>query len=410
MVCSALAVGCGRTHADVDVDADTLGMDAGPPSPRDAGDPPEPPDIDVPDGSAPLPDRCFSGTSAPCVCEDGRTGLVFCEDWEWTGECECPPEPAPTVDAGVPGDGAFCEEEYCDGRDNDCDGVADEGFACPDPTVSGALPYDGTVYAIVETGGDEHSLVPIWPDGRAATVDGLEQSTRFAAWNQFRRDGVLTYRSFEAGLFEHVADGPDRSFETPPCFRGPLAWGFDGADTIVYACEGALRRGSGEVIAGVPDGQTRVVGVGPSGRALLLAEEEDRFLVVDTDSTIRDVTPPPGEWVGRLYQAHHARGFSTQGESVFYVLPRSYRDGSAIEMVVFRVDLADATRQVVRRVPVDSNLPDGLVLPDGRYFYLYTPGGGPDQRVLELPPDGPAREVWWEPGSGRTVRALVATP
>ncbi len=50
---------------------------------------------------------CWDGTATPCMCPDGREGLLFCVDTEWLDECECAPVPVPWLDAGPLPDAAF---------------------------------------------------------------------------------------------------------------------------------------------------------------------------------------------------------------------------------------------------------------------------------------------------------------
>lgn len=142
---------------------------------------------------------------------------------------------------------------------------------------------------------------------------------------------------------------------------------------------------------------------------LLLQTDEQNWAVRSLDGSI-DELDGPGEWVGTMEGLARWSTGTVVGESFFFPVKRTYRGSTRREVVIFRLDTIDLTLRVVRRVPVGSWPEQVLVLPDGRLFHTFRPGNRSQVRVLEYPPDGPTREVWWDGREGTYLEAIVASP
>lgn len=87
-------------------------------------------------------------------------------------------------DGSLPDGGHDCtgDPEWCDGRDNDCDGVVDKGEPRPDSSVTHTLPYDGAVWMMANN--EDISCRPrflqrVWPTlGTSETESFLETYRR----------------------------------------------------------------------------------------------------------------------------------------------------------------------------------------------------------------------------------------
>lgn len=102
---------------------------------------------------------CTSGTTRPCGVDAGmcKVGNEVCVAGSWTG---C------SVETGI--------EETCDGRDNNCNGVIDDGATCasrPNAIES------------CSSGACNHTCLPSYGDCDAATDNGCEAMLLTDAWN-----------------------------------------------------------------------------------------------------------------------------------------------------------------------------------------------------------------------------------
>src|SRR4051812_47346786 len=87
-------------------------------------------------------DVCAMGD--PCICIDGTSGAQVCRPDGSLAACACA-----SNSGACP---AVRSQEYCDGLDNDCNGIVDDGEACPDPAVANTTPFTGGVYLHGDSG------------------------------------------------------------------------------------------------------------------------------------------------------------------------------------------------------------------------------------------------------------------
>ncbi|TMQ03295.1 MAG: hypothetical protein E6J91_47530, partial [Deltaproteobacteria bacterium] len=126
-------------------------------------------------------EACATGDA--CTCADGVSGTQVCRPDGSLAACAC-----------ALGSGACPTArsvEYCDGLDNDCNGIVDDGEVCPDPTVANTTPFTGGVYLH-----GANQVQRFWPTLSTTPFAGFNFST---SGFRFRRsDATLYYQ--EAGI------------------------------------------------------------------------------------------------------------------------------------------------------------------------------------------------------------------
>jgi hypothetical protein len=303
------------------------------------------------------------------------------------------PDAANSFDALTPADASadspHCvpEGESCDGRDNDCDGVIDNGHVCPDDTVAFVEPFAGGVWFLGET--TEAVVQRFWPTlGSYRSLPSPYPPT-FA----FRAsDGALHYTVVFSGL--HRAGMGEPTVPTPPCPEVTGFFGFDAMDRLYYVCGRTLTRDGTPLISDV----AWVEAVLPSGRTVAVRGDFGafRFTLVDVDGTeLSELSLP--DWSGTFEPL--PGNATVQGARAWVMALRTLPDAST-ELVVLRVDGDTRQWNVVRRLPMIANinyariaLPDGHVLmerEDAKTRY------GAEFEFVDFPPDGPPRTIWRE--------------
>jgi hypothetical protein len=372
------------------------------------------------------PPRCVPGMAVVCACPSGRTGAQSCQVEGQYAECVCDD---PSLDAGIedaastpedaassPEDAAsspdapatpvadapalrdapemdspLCfepQEELCDGRDNDCDGLADEGHICPDDSVHFTEPFAGRVWFVgtltegYSGGGAVQRFWPSVSDSYRRIYDPYLTTARFR-----RSDDALFFAS-NTGL--HQAGPGEPALPTPTCRNGP--YDFDAMNRLYYVCREKLYRDGTPLLASV----SWLEAVLPSGRSIVVrpALRNAVALLVDVDGTELSRLSFL-DWSGTFDLLQNQS--SVQGERAWIMTLRALPDGSR-EFVVVRVDGETGAWDVVRRLPLPTLLGSaGIALPDGRIL-LEVPDLTTtwDHQFVDYPPEGPVRVIWRE--------------
>jgi hypothetical protein len=305
---------------------------------------------------------CRVGDIAGCRCPDDALGYRRCEGASFGG-CVC----APSTGTGGSG-GCAPTTELCNQADDDCNGVADDGFACPDDTVANTKPFSRAVYLegnLTSTCTD-HVIQRFWPTLAAAPIRGFGC---YSSWFLFRKsDEVLFYsdggRPYQNGAGSALDD--DVRLETPPCSTAGSRFGFDEAKTLHYQCSDLLYRGDGELVAGSIDG---IVTVLDDGRIVVLRQGPSfraQYVVLSPQGKELVRFPPPGLFTGTL--AVLPRATTVDGNTAYLTLSRDYGNPSVREYVGYALDEGSNFR-LVRRLPLADTIQAALIVPDGTFFF-----------------------------------------
>jgi hypothetical protein len=293
--------------------------------------------------------------------------------------------------SGAGGGGCIPDVEWCDGRDNDCNGVADDQFACRDDTIRHTRPFERSVYFAGDSQ-DGYALQKIWPTVSRSALTGFDT---YASWYQFRRtDDALFY----GALTRILRDGPgtaDPAEPTPSCTSlSRTGFGFDGRAILHYRCGTSLRRGDGELVADPIDA---ISGVFDDGRVLVLRPvgiNESVYVVLDANGVELIRFPRAGFFTGSTAPVFD--GTSVVGNVAYLLLNRRY-DQETDEMVVYLVDEASRFR-LVRRVIVQDLGVASLALSDGTILVQDA------ELIRAYLPDNTTRIVW------RAAEAIFVRP
>lgn len=325
------------------------------------------------------PGECGIGDVAGCRCEGIVPGYRLCQDGDF-GECACP-EDGQGGAGGATNGGCVPDPEWCDGLDNDCNGVVDDHFACHDDAVLDTFtkPYAGGVY-LTGTGLDSansgRALQQFWP--RLSTAY-LHEFDPYADKFRFRRsDGELFYSATFSGVM-HATPGKDTQ-EPSLCGgkSGQARPGFDfsAENTLFYQCQSSLFRGNEQLIA---DGIDAISGVFDDGRSLvtrMLGYESFVYSVIGSDGEELNRFPPAGFYTGRLQVVPD--GTSFDGDLAYTLLIRTY-DQVTTELLLYAIDEQSIFRLVRRRIVPSLGftqlaLSDGTILvADAAFVRAYLP-------------------------------------
>jgi hypothetical protein len=337
----------------------------------------------------------------PCTCSDGAAGVQVCAADGTLAACAC-------------GRAGTCapvfSDEYCDGLDNDCNGVVDDREVCPDATVANATPFSGAVYlqGVLGQGScGSDALQRFWPTPSPSYRSGFDC---YAEWYHFRRsDNALYYTSVFSGIHQD-SDTIDPLVPTPPCDTtvDPAAmpgtyFDFDASSTLYYQCNGEVRKGDGTLVAQ----NASLVAVLDDGRVIATRRSVGRtdFVVLDGSGNELSRLSPGAELGGELTAAVEA---TTVVGNLGYVAYRRRYPIQQSEVVVYRVD-ESSTWSRVRRAAVPGFGFAQLVLSDGTVLIREQDPNNRNevtQRIMAFLPDGTSRIAWSEVDPGN-VRSFI---
>ena len=364
-------------------------------------------------GAAALAAACGSGSAASetcadgdaCTCASGNSGTEVCRPDGSFAACVCDGDPAACIAPS---------QEWCDGRDNDCNGMIDDGEACPDPAVSNTMPFAAGVYIAGSVGQSfcPEVLQRIQPALDPSYIDGLI----CFGWYHFRRsDGALFYSGLFDSIHQHTATG-NVDVATPPCgAEVAQRFDFDASGALYYRCGDAIWKSGGtmvarpvlDLIAVLDDGRIIATRSGTDGLA---------YVVIGAGGDELSRLSLHGAYTGTLEPVADAA--TVAGDRAYVAFLRTYAIRQT-ELVVFRVDESSAWARV-RRVPLITRDPNIalLALPDGTVLMREHDPDNPQevtQRVMALAPDGTRAGVWHDYDLGAvhgnaTGQLLVGPP
>lgn len=308
---------------------------------------------------------CRVGDVAGCSCADVVPGYRTCQDGMFS-ECTCPEQVQSA--GGAASNDCIAETEWCDGHDNDCNGLTDDHFACRDDLVSSAFTraFAGGVYfkgRSSDAGCDSAALQQFWPE---LSVDYLHGFRCYADRYRFRKsDGALFYSATSGGI---VRDTPTTDvFQAASCGSGSPQASFDftADDLLYFQCQSALVRGDpAELVA---DGVDELAGVFDDGRSLItrkLGPDSYVYSVVAVDGTELNRFPPAGFYTGSL----ETRPLSTTVvDNIAYTLLLRTYDQVKREILLYAIDEQSIFRLVRRRIVPSFGFTE-LALSDGTIF------------------------------------------
>jgi hypothetical protein len=319
-----------------------------------------------------------------CRCDDQVLGRRDCESGAF-GDCNCQ---AFVQDVVKPG--CVVNPEVCNQVDDDCDGVVDEQFACPDASVKNTQPFERAVYlgGNVSSQCGSNVLQRFWPTLAPNYVGGLSCSSDWFVFPEF--DDGLYYEL--GGVYRKTTANQGTKLPTPSC--SPLSdnsFGFDAEGTLHYLCSGILRRGDGDVIAGSVDGLAAVLA---DGRVIVTRGGptfDSQFVVLARDGSELARFPPAGMFSGRVRPS--TASVSTVGNTAYVGLTRSLQPNGQgpLEILVYAVD-EDSTFRMVRRLATPTSFASFIVLSDGTV--LARSYSGADNNVMAYLPNNTSTLAW----------------
>jgi hypothetical protein len=283
--------------------------------------------------------------------------------------------------------------------DNDCNGIVDNGFPCPDDSVQNTSPFTGGAYlqgTLQEGIAGYEALQQFWPTLEADYITGFDS---YADYYRFSRlDGTIFYYATFSGVFRNgVSETPDDDtlLSTTPCddsLSSITDFNLDATGTLYYACRQVLYRGDAEIVAGT---FSAIAGVLDDGR--IVVTRGGQFAVLNAQGRELSRFPPPTLFAGSLSVIPSAT--TIQDNRAYIAFGRTYLPNER-EVVVYRID-PDSTFRLVRRA---RNAGVGLVLSDGTLFARVS--GSDNERIVGYFPDNTSRDVWRE-AEATTVRAHI---
>lgn len=313
------------------------------------------------------PGECGIGDVAGCRCESAVPGYRICQGGAFD-ECTCPEAGQGGAGSATNGD-CVPDPEWCDGLDNDCNGVVDDHFACHDDAVHETFtkPYVGGVYLTgigLDGGSSARALQQFWPRLSPAYLHDFDS---YADKFRFRRsDGELFYSATFSGVM-HATPGTDISEPSLCGGKSGLSRGgfdFSADNTLHYQCQTSLFRGDEQLLT---DGIDVIAGVFDDGRSLVTRKpdyESYVYSVIASDGEELNRFPPAGFYTGRLQVVPY--GTSLDGDVAYTLLVRTY-DQVTTELLLYAIDEQSIFRLVRRRIVPSLGFTQ-LALSDGTIF------------------------------------------
>lgn len=289
------------------------------------------------------------------------------------------------------------KEEVCDGEDNDCDGVVDDHFVCPDDTVTNPQTFDGRIYVSVLCSGacGSEDVFPVWPEA-GERVDRLSSPRGV----HFGADGKLYYGSLGLNWNDREANTYVR-VPTPHCSSITDLFSVDASGAAYYDCgnDGPVFRDDVDIS---PPGLESFVGALADGRYITLSTSTALlraglpelyamdFVLYDANGTELARASPHAEFDSvKLEPAPRIGAIYGNSAAVVFIHDRDV----APEMLIYALT-PENQFVLVRRRPTEitRDADNRVALPDGSYFF-------PEEDSLwREAPDGTQEVVWtYEP-------------
>lgn len=344
---------------------------------------------------------CHTADVAGCRCPDRLPSYRLCEDGAF-GRCHCGPMEQLGA-GGAEDETCLPEAEVCDGLDNDCDGLVDDGYPCPDDSVWSTARPTQAAYLVGELDSAECSrdtLHQVWPGLSDAPIEA--RACRARSYRIRRSDSRVFYAGDPfSGIWLASAVADPVAQPTPPCID-PMDLGsgfdFDEKGVIHYLCRNALVRGSGEVVAGAIGA---IAGVLDDGRSIVTRSGElvnDQYAIISSNGEELSRFPPPGFYAGAAEPL--PRATSIEGRQAYVALSRGHRAADETmrsEIIVYRVD-AESSWRFVRRTDVEPSSVSVTVFADGTILTLVRDfsTSALAHKVVAYLPDNTTKLVWQE--------------
>ncbi len=289
------------------------------------------------------------------------------------------------------------QDETCDGRDDDCDGVIDNGEVCPDSSVDHTDPFTEGVFLEGRTHPsmcNAGAIQQFWPTLRSSYYTGFDCDAHYYVFRQ-SDDQLFYYAGF--GIERVEASGNDTLIQTPPC--GSLVdspCSFDGQNRLYYQCHDTVRRGNGDLIAyniehfitALDDGRVVVAEAIQSAYSVGHA-----YVVLDQQGRELSRLDPRSRFAGGLVPA--PRAATKSGNKAYVLFKRTWGQDNK-EYVAYRLTETNQW-QLMRRVSVQEFGYTRLLISDGTIFVTETdPLAAGYNQIVAYPPGAPRQVVWRE--------------
>lgn len=340
---------------------------------------------------------CFIGQVATCSCESGYSGLAYCNENGQFDECIC--DSGWSVDGGMHVDAGLSDTEClvprpesCDGMDNDCNGVVDDGDVCPLNLAVNADVFGGGVYLRGNTvagacGSD--AIMRFWPAMAGGYLSGFDCNRGFFAFNYV--DMGLFY-SGVGGVYRDRAVS-DELVPTPPCGRSVgTEFGFDGFGDLYYRCQGTVYRGGKQLVL---SGVDFIVAVLADGRVVVQKHASAGFYYSLYGRDGRELSRlEPVSVIGGTAESLRVAA-SSFANRAYVASKKRLQDGSWM-IYLFKVDERNRWIQI-RRLPLAELGGSQLVLPNGTFLVRKLNSALPSNELIVAHlPDGSTEVVWDE--------------